>query len=366
MGSVMSYMGIAQWRAFTWSQLTVDGKADFLGWMCTHTGAHEAALNRLEQMQCVCRENVQRVASRWLCAEQATVIVGAAMDADAGDAQPTSIRPKDIPTVVVSARAPRDTVSWPNGENRVLDCLGTRLICRRDTTLPMVYFRLKLRCGAALDPVNKRGLAYITAQMLVRGSRQRTRIEFESALEQLGGTVNVGVSSDAVSVWGSSLAEHWPKLVQLLSESLTEPRFDVADLELLKEEAIDELRALADDDEDLAEVALRRVLYGTDHPYGRDARGTEATIQSITVQDVRQFYTRNVRCNGGLMGVVGDFDDLIIEDDSRLLGGIQGTLLDSLHGRKYQKQWRIVPFLWISPIEASAKFVSNLTPQSSR
>jgi zinc protease len=55
-------------------------------------------------------------------------------------------------------------------------------------------------------------------------------------------------------------------------------------------------------------VVYDRVLYGADHPYGRQLSGTEATVKSLTRNDLVSFYEANYRPNNAVLIVVGDVD----------------------------------------------------------
>jgi zinc protease len=323
-------MGIAQWRAFTWSQfLGVGGKAEFLGWLATHTGSYEDGLRQIERISTVTCEEVKRVAQRWLRPERATVVVGRPEQAPSPiplpqwePVAPTSLVPR------LQVRTQR-SCSLEAGVQHEATIEGAKVMYTYDPTIPMVYFRLVVNAGAALDPRDKAGLAYLTGEMLMRGCGDLDRQGFESALEQLGANLGVSVDADGMNIWGSALVETWPSVVKLVGDALRAPVFHERELEQLKVELHDELLSIVDEDEEILSYVVRRELYGVDHPYGRDPRGSVGSVQRISVADIRSFYSRNLKCGGGLIGVVGDIDDGLLDDLRELLTGIVGTPTDT-------------------------------------
>jgi predicted Zn-dependent peptidase len=56
----------------------------------------------------------------------------------------------------------------------------------------------------------------------------------------------------------------------------------------------------------IASLAFSRIIYGTDHPYGSDPSGTEASVKGMTREDLLKFYTTYYRPNNATLIVVGD------------------------------------------------------------
>ena len=71
---------------------------------------------------------------------------------------------------------------------KVLTCAATRrrLNAFLDRELPVARFEIAIPGGRLRDDPAKPGAANLVAEMLTRGTKKRSRIEFENALKQLG------------------------------------------------------------------------------------------------------------------------------------------------------------------------------------
>jgi zinc protease len=318
-------MGIAQWEASTLASMQdASGKASFLGWALVHTGSHLDGLARIESIKHVTREDVLRVARKYLAPEKSTVVVGRA--ATPAEAIPLPdeafVAPADL--AEIRSRPAADPSLLPDGEVVRKEVAGAKLLLVHDGTLPLVHFRMDLPTGSNADPDELPGLANLTAKMMLRGTGQRSRRAFEEAVEQLGATLSVTVDADGVLVSGSCLADTWPAYAALVAEALSDPAFDAAQLRQLAQEVDNELAAIPDDDYELAAVAVRKRMYGDGHPYGRDSRGTRESLKRITPDDLRSFHQKYVRAGGAVIGIAGGFDARVEDDAAAILGGIAG------------------------------------------
>jgi zinc protease len=160
--------------------------------------------------------------------------------------------------------------------------------------------------------------------MLLRGTETRRRREFEDALEQLGAAIATGADADGLMVSGMCLARSWPEVSTLLREALSAPRFDPEQVAIVAREVDDELVAIPDDDAELVGTALRRALWGADHPYGRDPRGTRASVRRISPEDLAAHHARAVRSQGLVIGVAGSLDGSVRSALAASVGDIAG------------------------------------------
>ena len=318
-------MGIAQWQASTWAQLEdADGKAEFLGWSLTHTGDHRDGVRRIEAIQQVTLDDVQRVARTYLTRPRSTVVVGRPQKPP----EPIEVS-HDTPVtpaarVQIDGRPDAGDPDLPVGELGGRHIAGATLVYDYDPRIPLVFFQLSFPAGAASDPAGKEGRATLAARMLLRGTKRRDRRTFEEALEQLGASASVGVDADRVVVHGTALRSSWPQFASLLAEALAEPAYDPVQLDQLRKEVENELRTLKDDDSALSDLALMRAMYGEEHPYGRDPRGTLASIATIEPADLAAFHDRYLRAAHATAGLAGGFDAAAFDDVGALLEGIAG------------------------------------------
>ena len=153
--------------------------------------------------------------------------------------------------------------------------------------------------------------ASFAGRMLMRGTEQRSRQEITDELQRL--QAQGSVSGNVREAWGSftTVRENLPAVMRLAAEVLTEPAFDEAEFELLREELLASIETWMSDPEEIAREAFQR--YGHDYPVGHPHYSPTfeeeiALFEKVTVDEAREFWSKFYGAQGGTMAVVGDFD----------------------------------------------------------
>src|SRR5258708_6616860 len=100
-------------------------------------------------------------------------------------------------------------------------------------------------------------------------------------------------------------AEDFDVIFGLYTDLVLHPQFRKDQVELAKSKALESLRRMNDDPEEVARRELRRVLYGAHHPYARIP--SPAMIKNIKRDDLLGAHKRFFRPNGSWIAVSGDF-----------------------------------------------------------
>jgi len=75
---------------------------------------------------------------------------------------------------------------------------------------------------------------------------------------------------------------------------------------------------------------VREVIY-KDHPYSKQSIGTEASIKSITRQDLVDFYNKYISPSGAHIAIIGDLNDYDMHAElENILGDWQGSVVKDL------------------------------------
>jgi zinc protease len=192
---------------------------------------------------------------------------------------------------------------------------GLQLIGTKNTEIPTATLLLTIRGGHRLEQANpdKAGIASLTAQMLNEGSEKYTAEEFAAALERLGSTIQVSSGADNTSVYVQTLTKNLPATMALLDQRLLHPRFDAGDFDRLKKQTLQGIANQVTQPVVIANNAYNKLLYGQTDIMGVPSSGTTASVTSITLDDVKQFYQQNYAPNVSYLIVVGDLDQAAAE-----------------------------------------------------
>ncbi|HET9423945.1 MAG TPA: pitrilysin family protein [Gemmatimonadaceae bacterium] len=182
---------------------------------------------------------------------------------------------------------------------------GAQLIVVERRTLPLISFTMSFVGGAnQIEPADKPGLGSITASMMTEGTTLRSGDDISNALQLLGTTVGFGIGGEGGSISFRSLKDKFEPTLAIMAEELLQPAFPAPALDRLKQRTIVNLRLNLDRTSGIAGVVYPKLLYTTDHPYGRTMN--EQSVSSITRDDVVAFHRAFYQPSRAIITVVGD------------------------------------------------------------
>jgi predicted Zn-dependent peptidase len=193
--------------------------------------------------------------------------------------------------------APFEQHRLPNGAVVVL-------MEKRDT--PLVSMRALLRGGSLGDPPGKEGSATLLAQVLQKGAGKRNAVAFAEAIENVGGELAASVQTESLGVGASFLARDVDLMVELVADALIRPQFDPQEFAKARTLAIQSIAAAKDaDPRELMDIYGDAWLF-RGHPYGRPTEGSEKSLQSISIEDLKAYYEAQIGGDRLIVTVVGD------------------------------------------------------------
>jgi len=182
---------------------------------------------------------------------------------------------------------------------------GLRLWTVYHPQVPLVALMLLVRRGASSDPVGKEGLAAVTADMLDEGSGEHSAIEMHQALARLGVQFDTDIGSDATVASFTVLSRFTAPALSLLSDIVVRPALRDGDFARVRQLRLHRLTQIRDMPGAVADRAFLKLLYGI-HPYGHSPIGSEASLASMTVDDVRAFHAHAIAPAAATLIAVGD------------------------------------------------------------
>ncbi len=163
-----------------------------------------------------------------------------------------------------------------------------------------------IEAGATTDPINRDGLAQLTAQLLPEGTAQSSGAEFTERLERLGASVEAHADWDVAVARVTVLAEHLDEAMQLFGEMLRTPAFPEREVERLKAERLAELLQIRADPGALADEMFARFAYEPSSRYSRPAGGATRDVETMSRDGIVCFYNERYRPAGMTLVAAGD------------------------------------------------------------
>lgn len=164
----------------------------------------------------------------------------------------------------------------------------------------------------ATNPNLERGEALVQTLMtdlLDKGTRVHDRFEISDELERRGARLAFSPSGLRIAFQGRALQRDMPRVMALLAEILTLPLFDESEFVKAKGRLKASFEHARDSTGVQAQGALTRRLFAANHPaFDPDLDETLKLLETLSVEDIHDYYDRHVGPNELVVAMAGDLD----------------------------------------------------------
>lgn len=197
---------------------------------------------------------------------------------------------------------------------------GIEVVMMRKTDIPLVQMNLIVEVGQADETADAQGMASLTASLIDDGAGEYGVLELADAFDFLGARFGTGASNHHTSLSLRVPSARFNDAAALVADVLLRPHFNAEELERLRLDRLTTLIRNHDDPQTIAQTLFDRTLYGDDHPYGRQAIGTEDFLRGVSAGDVRAFYERHFGPGVTTIILAGDISDEHLRGLEELFG----------------------------------------------
>ena len=236
-------------------------------------------------------EDIKRVANKYFIDDNRTTVTLSALDKVEAFA-------KEVDLDAAVAKIDADNAKPKTAQFTVLD---------KTNKSPLIDVNFLFYTGAAADPVGKKGVAALTAQMLTRGgSATHTYKEIQQGLYPLAGQFSSQLDKEMMSFTGRVHKDNAEQWYELISDQLLNPGWREDDFKRLKKELIDGIKAglKSSNDEELGKEVLYSELY-QGHAYENFNSGDLSDLAALTIEDVKAFYAAQLTQAKLHLGITG-------------------------------------------------------------
>ena len=191
-----------------------------------------------------------------------------------------------------------------------------------EPAIPFTALNIMFSGGAALDPPDKRGAAFLMTGLLEEGAADLDSQAFAAAKEALSASFSFDVSDDTLSISVRVLTENRAEALALLKTALMQPRFDPDAIERVRQQVLSILASNAQDPTDIAQRVWAEQAFG-DHAYGTSYQGTESSVAALTRADLLAAHQNLLVRDALSISAVGD---ITAEELGPILDDLLGDL----------------------------------------
>lgn len=195
-----------------------------------------------------------------------------------------------------------ETYTLPNGLQVTLIPYGVA---------PKTVVSLRVRAGA-VNEGDAVWLSEVTGALMKEGAAGKTAEGLAAAAADMGGQLDVSAGMQTTGIGTNVLSEYAPAAIQLVSDVAIRPTLPASELARVKANLGRQLSVALSQPGTLADVALGRTIYGTNHPYGRIIPGA-AQLSGYTIAQVQAFHAGQFGAKRAHLYVAGRFDPVAVK-----------------------------------------------------
>lgn len=188
-----------------------------------------------------------------------------------------------------------------------------RILVRSEPGTPVVTVEVLLAAGPADEPQGEEGVAYLAARSVVA--------PILSVLDSLGARLRVEGGKDAVSMTLTAAPDAWDEATRILLVALFRDPLEPAAITRQRAALVAELTAREASPADALKREVDAAVWGREHPWGRPAVGTAASVGRIEPAAVEAFLRRAFSQERALVAVVGPVERADV--DARVLAFLE-------------------------------------------
>ncbi|MBL8205636.1 MAG: insulinase family protein [Blastocatellia bacterium] len=225
-----------------------------------------------------------------------------------------------------------------------------------------VIARMTLRMGDEKSLMNRATAGSFAGDMLMRGTKTKTRQQIQDEFDKLKARVSVGGSPTAANVSIETTRENLPAVMKLAAEILREPAFPASEFEQLKQEQLAGIEQQRSEPQSLAALAYQQhtAPFPKGHVnYVSTPDEDVAEIKALKLEEVQKFYADFYGANNGEFTAIGDFDE---KEVAKLVQDLFGGWKSKMSYTRIPSPFKDVPGVTKSfeaPDKANAFFIAG-------
>lgn len=175
-----------------------------------------------------------------------------------------------------------------------LTILTDRMQGVRSATLGFFF-----RVGSRHEPAELNGISHFIEHTVFKGTARRSALDIAVEQDRLGGNLDAFTTHEETGFAIKVIDDQLPAAFDLISDMLTAPRFDEADLKSEQKVIIEEMKMVEDSPEEYLGELFSEAFF-PEHPLGLNIAGTPKNVRGFS-REVTTNYFENTYHSGNLV-----------------------------------------------------------------
>jgi predicted Zn-dependent peptidase len=166
---------------------------------------------------------------------------------------------------------------------------GLTLITEEMQHIRSVSIGIWIKSGSRDEDLQWNGISHFIEHMVFKGTKHRSAEDIARQVDSIGGNMDAFTAKECVCFNVKVLDEHLPIAMDVLSDLVLNPVFDVQDIGRERGVILEEIKM----DEDNPDYLVHEIFtqnFWKDHPLGKPILGTKDTVKKFEREPVLDFY----------------------------------------------------------------------------
>ena len=178
---------------------------------------------------------------------------------------------------------------------------GLKVLMVENKKLPRVTANLLID-NPPFSGSDKNGIYSMTSSILGKGTESISKDVFVEKIDFMGASLSI----NAGGAFASSISRFFPTVLEMMADGALNPLFSQDEFEKEKAKTIEGIKSNAKSVGQIARRVENVLAFGKDHPNGKYI--TEESVNNISLDDVKSFYSENYIPNNAYLVIIGDFN----------------------------------------------------------
>ncbi len=176
---------------------------------------------------------------------------------------------------------------------------GMKVFVVENHKLPTIDINIQFDINPALEG-DMAGFRDMMSELLHAGTTTRSKDKLNEEIDNMGARISV----NSEGIYASSLKKYQGKILDLVSDIAMNAVISQEELTLTKKKMLSGIETQKNQPDEMVRNVRAVVNFGKKHPYGEVP--TQETVENITIERCKKYYSDYFRPNVAYMAIVGD------------------------------------------------------------
>jgi predicted Zn-dependent peptidase len=181
---------------------------------------------------------------------------------------------------------------------------GLTILTEEMAHIRSVSIGIWVKTGSRHEAAEVNGISHFLEHMVFKGTESRSAEDIARQVDSIGGNMDAFTAKECICFNVKVLDEHLPVALEILSDLVLHPTFDLNDIVREKRVILEEIKM----DEDSPDYLVHEIFtqnFWKDHPLGKPILGTKETVRRFDQPALLEYWSRHITPSNVIISAAG-------------------------------------------------------------